>query len=199
MTDQVVPKCCLRWNQRLESEIDWKTVFYKMQKINDVKLKWFQLRIVHRIIATNIVLKSMGISNNDKCNFCQEERDSIDHFLWKCHYIKNFWLSIEKMFNERCPLTHNLRLNENMIIFNTDIRLKTDTVADLIILLAKQYIFKCKLDRSLPCLNMFIKELKYRYKIEEYNAKITCNTMQFNKDWLFYKQLFDSTSDSNTN
>ena len=199
MLDEAKPKCCQNWNRKLESEIDWKTVFHKMHKIKDVKLKWFQLRIVHRIVATNIVLKSMGIVNNDKCNFCQEERDSIEHFLWKCRYSNSFWLSIEKIINERCQLAHNIRFNENIVIFNADVRFETDAVTDFITLLAKLYIFKCKVDRRLPCLNLFIKDLKYRYTIEEYNAKINCNTTQFDKDWFFHKSLFESISDSNNN
>ena len=35
-----------------------------MQQIQEIKLKWFQIRLVHRIIATNIVLMHMGIEND---------------------------------------------------------------------------------------------------------------------------------------
>ena len=37
------------------------------------------MRIVHRIIATNVVLKKMGIINCEQCTFC-DEKDSIEHF-----------------------------------------------------------------------------------------------------------------------
>ena len=32
------------------------------QEIQEMKLKWFQIRLLHRILATNIVLKEMGIT-----------------------------------------------------------------------------------------------------------------------------------------
>ena len=35
-----------------------------MQQIKEIKLKWFQIRIVHRIIVTNVVLMHMGIEND---------------------------------------------------------------------------------------------------------------------------------------
>ena len=55
-------------------------VFFKIQKIDDIKLKWLQMRIVHRVIATNVVLKKMGIIICEQCTFC-DEKDSIEHFL----------------------------------------------------------------------------------------------------------------------
>ena len=46
------------------------------QKIQETKLKWFQVRLLHRILETNIVLKEMGIIQSVLCDFCNLERDS---------------------------------------------------------------------------------------------------------------------------
>ena len=35
--------------------------------------KYLGLRIVHRVIATNVVLKKMGIINCEQCTFCDEK------------------------------------------------------------------------------------------------------------------------------
>ena len=67
---------CLKWSEKLKSNISWNTVFIKVQKIKDVKLKWLQMRIIHRIIATNIVLNKMGVTANTQCGFCNDEKDS---------------------------------------------------------------------------------------------------------------------------
>ena len=70
---------------RLNTDIDWSRNFKKMQNIQEIKLKWFQIRLVHRILATNIVLMHMGIENDINCSFCRRERDSINHiFLEMC-------------------------------------------------------------------------------------------------------------------
>ena len=39
------------------------------QKIQEIKLKYFQIRLLHRILATNNVLKEMGITQSVLCDF----------------------------------------------------------------------------------------------------------------------------------
>ena len=46
------------------------------QKIQEMKLKWFQIRLLRRILATDIVLIEMGIIQSVLCDFCNLERDS---------------------------------------------------------------------------------------------------------------------------
>ena len=55
-----------------------------MQQIQEIKLKWFQIRLVHRIIATNVVLMYMGIENDTTCSFCRQDRDSVNNIVWSC-------------------------------------------------------------------------------------------------------------------
>ena len=81
--------------EKLKSNISWNTVFIKVEKIKDVKLKWLQMPIIHRIIATNIVLNKMGVTANTQCGFCNDEKDSIVHMFWKCACIRRFWTSLE--------------------------------------------------------------------------------------------------------
>ena len=68
-----------------------KTTYYKIQKIKELKLKWFQIRIIHRIIATNRSLKWMKVSNSELCSFCKEETENIEHLFWGCDIVMNFW------------------------------------------------------------------------------------------------------------
>ena len=129
------------------------------------------MRIVHRIIATNIVLKQMGVASNDRCNFCRQERDSIEHFLWRCVHVNKFWVDLEKVFNERCHLANHINFNVHIVIFGADPGFQTDVTTDLIILLAKHFIFKCKISSTVPNIDHYLRDLKNRYKVEEYNAK----------------------------
>ena len=54
------PNCCIKWEIKLGEGTDWKACFKKTKKIQEVKLKWFQIRLLHRILATNIVFKKRG-------------------------------------------------------------------------------------------------------------------------------------------
>ena len=65
-------------------------LLFLIHKIRDVKLRWFQMRILHIIIATNMTLKEMGVVDDTRCKFCNNERDSIEHIFWKWDYNKRF-------------------------------------------------------------------------------------------------------------
>ena len=63
------------------------------KSIYDIKLKWLQIRTVHRILATNVVLMKMGIVNCSKCTFYEDDKDSIDHIFWQCSYVTKTFLA----------------------------------------------------------------------------------------------------------
>ena len=88
-----------------------------MQQIQEIKLKWFQIRLVHRIIATNIVLMHMGIENDITCYFCRQDRDSINHIFWSCTYVRSFWEKFQIVLNAGCSNATSVTLNENIVLF----------------------------------------------------------------------------------
>ena len=75
---------------------------------------------------------------------------------------------------------------KNLVLFGVDSTVITDNIFDLIILLAKQYLYRCKLEQSVPLVSVFRKQLKLRYKSEEYNSKITFKENAFNARWHCY-------------
>ena len=120
------PTTCGKWRERLEKEVCWSKVFNKINQIKDIKLRWFQIRIVHRILATNVILYNMKVSNSENCTFCQAEKDSIQHIFWKCPCIKRFWQTFQQTVNETI-VNMNLSLTENIILFGCDDNFKSDT------------------------------------------------------------------------
>lgn len=191
-SDTSLPNSCSKWLEKLGTNVSWKKVFLKIHKIQEVKLKWLQIRIVHRILGTNVVLKEMGIVNNTYCDFCLETKDSIDHIFWKCRHSKTFWETIEEVLKEKCITCTNIKLTENLVLFGTDNSMYTDSVFDLIILLGKMYIYKCKYQKCLPNVNAFERYLTTQYKIEEHNAKLTWNLHIFKLKWIPYIQMVNN-------
>ena len=63
------PNCCSKWEDKLQRNIPWQSCFHQLSKIYDLNIKWFQMRIMHRIIGTNVMLKEMGVTTNNKCIF----------------------------------------------------------------------------------------------------------------------------------
>ena len=83
------------------------------QKIQEMKLKWFQIRLLHRILATNTVLKEMGITQSVLCYFRKLERDSFQHCMWGCEHMKSFWNELERFICENSENVHNFKSNES--------------------------------------------------------------------------------------
>ena len=48
-----------------------------------MELEWFQIRLVQKISATNVVLTHMGAENDVTCSFCRIERYTIQHIKKK--------------------------------------------------------------------------------------------------------------------
>lgn len=184
------PNCCEKWTKKLNEEIPWNKIFVKIHKIQDMKLKWLQIRIVHRIIATNVVLNAMGVTNTTNCMWCNDVKDSTEHFLWNCVHAQNFWTRLEKLFNEKCRNVSVLRFTQKLIIFGMEKHIKTDTVFDFILMLAKSYVYRCKIENVFPNVSVFQTLLNSRYKIEYYNAKVQNRLQKFETEWYYYIPMF---------
>ena len=128
----------------------------------------------------------MAVTANSQCDFSNDEKDSTQLVFWKCAYIRRFWTSLETILKEKCETVLNVKFTQNIVLFGTEIDIRTDKVFDLVILQAKQFIYKCKLDKCLPTLSYFL-QLMLKYKIDEYNAKLSGELPTFN--WLCYKPI----------
>ena len=105
--------------------MSWKSCFLKIHKFDDIKLKWLQMRIVHRVFATNVVLKKMGIINCEQCTFC-DEKDSVEHFLWQYYFTRRFWRLLENLISTNCETACNIKITENLVLFGIDSTAITD-------------------------------------------------------------------------
>ena len=67
--------------------------------------------------------------------------------------------------------------------------LKTDKICDFITLMAKFYIYRCKVQHNDLNVNFFISNLYYRYTVEKHNSK---NSVSLRNNWGPYLKLFKS-------
>ncbi len=93
------------------------------------------------------------------------------------------------MFNTRCRHAHNFRINEKLVLFGKCDLLFTDNTCDIILLLAKSFIYKCKVQGRRLNKICFIRELHDRYIVEKY---IAGNSTEFKNKWMPYQELFKS-------
>ena len=68
--------------------INWKEQ-YELIRVStqDSSLRMLQYKILHNIINTRAKLKLQKIQDNDICNLCKTERQTLPHLLFNCQYI----------------------------------------------------------------------------------------------------------------
>ena len=179
----------VKWEEKLRTVIDWEITAKHVGKIKEVKLKWFQIRLCHSILVTNSILKKMGITHNDRCTFCGNEKDTIQHYLWNCVFSQYFWHSLEKYVKEKCLHCSKLSFNVELILFGHDDKTKTDDTFDQILLLAKHFIYRCRINLVKPRLDHFLNDLKMTWKAERYSYSLDMKYNVFVKKWSSYQNL----------
>ena len=89
------PKSELKWEEDLNFERDnnwWQKQNHLVKVMtNDINLRWFQYRIVHRILGTNSFLNRIGILESGLCTFCNEQSETILHLFWTCNRVSAIW------------------------------------------------------------------------------------------------------------
>ena len=182
---------CQNWEKILEKDVDWTKIFEKNSKIKEIKLRWFQWKICYRILVTNSVLLSMKVTTNNLCNFCQTEKDTIFHYMWKCEHTQTFWVDFERTMKNECLNCDRLTMNPTLVLFGFDGTTKTDSGFDFILLHAKFYVYKCRLNKTKPTMQMFIRELKIIRDVDKYVHRIESSLDKYLLKWMSYNALLD--------
>ncbi len=96
------------------------------------KLQEFQYKFLYNIHVNNYWLKIWRISNDDYCTLCQEQVETLDHMIWKCKNVLDFWEELKGF----------IKTKFNRILMKQDIYLGTDdNLLCMIITMAKQFVY----------------------------------------------------------
>ena len=188
--DNKLPTAAIKWNLEFVN-LKWKNIFIKSFKTSsDSQLQWFQTRLLHRILPTGKYLALCKIINSSNCVFCENEVETLNHLFWNCNYVSNFWNKLLRMLHEKCEHCTRMNFNQQLILFGVAENVFTDQPIDFIILYAKFYIYKWKLQKIKPDVDIFIQQLKYRYPIEKSLAATRGKLITFEQNWKLYMNLF---------
>lgn len=169
-----------KWNEEFEN-LDWKRINLMPFKCTiDTKLRSFQLKFVKRIIPTNTLLYKYKITNSTLCDFCNSDTETLKHMYWECHVIQNFWSRVSSFLNQK---GFQISLNFRTVCFGIQEKSEDQNLINMIILLAKYYIFKCKIEKSIPSPDPFFIYLKERKIMEFYIASAKNKVNMHNLKW----------------
>lgn len=152
----------------------------------DVRLIWFQYRIIHRILATNVLLKKIGIVESDMCSFCRESIETLKHLFWYCSRVRQFWIDFSRWLS--IATNSNVTFNIDDVIFGKLDTNKNKTL-NLLLCLAKQHIYKQRLKLCTPSIDGVKYDIKSYMDTEKYMYQVNDNLEVYKKCWGNYLKL----------
>ena len=187
-----VPTARQKWEREFRDidEKSWERIYLLTHKLTSCTYsKWFQLRILHRIISTNKFLFNINVKDSNKCSFCNVETETTIHLFYECAVVRVFWNTFFQWLRGECPHLLNLNPTCKDIIFGILHLKPTDRVVNLFILLGKQFIYKCRMNNGILRIQQFKSFIKAVYDTEKYVAFKNCSWNKFNKKWSQYKNM----------
>ena len=129
----------------------YKLPFYNTKA---TKLIIFQFKLLHRRLATNDFLNKIRIGEDGICTFCRTEKESLFHLFWSCSETSCFWHGFMKWLTE-----NQIKLKSKFFTPNITIGLRLDTLSNtkqyFYLLVARYYIWPCKIKEVLPKIERF--------------------------------------------
>ena len=141
--------------------IEWETVYSNNFKCNtESSLRAFQYQIVLRTVPTNKFLFRCGLSNTDKCYFCEVNVETIEHLFWHCPVVKTFWCKIK----DELSMPLNINCQSVLLCYNKE---RNRNIYNFLFTIVKKYIYRTKCIDSQLSVIKFKKFVKYYYTIEQ--------------------------------
>ena len=183
LIDDILCKCTETWYRKADimTNIDEMRKHFKNGNNTtcSVKLRTFQLRLLHNKIFCNDILVHWRKKNSNKCDFCDYKQD-IKHLLYDCTEISKIWGRFGAMFLDK----NHQKISFENILFNNIIDKPKYHIINLLMLITKQIIFRGKCSGELPTYRQFVHEYYRYYKIECYNAvKDNLDIEKIKKKW----------------
>ena len=173
----------MKWEKEFNLEVNsnwWKTknsIIFKAT--NDIQIRWFQYRIMRRILATNTFLCKIGITDSELCTFCNVYPEPLNHLFWECEYTSEIWEEIHEWIKELSGI--DIYMNKIDIVIGK--HYKCCNTLNLLICLVKKHIYRKRCLNQIPSFQGAKYEILYYYECEKYIYRKNCEMDKFEKRW----------------
>ena len=178
------PTSCLKWETIFpDLDFNWSEIFHMPYKVaRETYLQSFHFKIINRYIACRANLHKWKKAPSPDCLDCGAF-DSVEHHLYTCNRLQHFWQSIFTWLYRVSGLRINLTVSD--IIFgicneNNDNMLN---MFNYCILLAKDFIYNCKVNMKTLNFNEYRNKLMFRIEIEKHLAIVNNELEEFQRTW----------------
>lgn len=182
--------CLTAWNNDLGVVIDensWSRILvgvYTLTVLDD--LRWFQFRLIHRILTTNVLRSKYDASITNRCEFCREQPETVTHLLVNCRIVKKFWSVFTKWISYIFKI--NLELDAYTIIMN-EYTGQGKQMINMMILVAKKYIYSSKCLKNRLNFAEYSQIIARVYALEKTIAIRSDTLAKHDKKWYLFGNL----------
>ena len=168
-----------KWLNILNTNIDkneWSNYYtlpFSCSKV--MKLRFFQMKILHRTLPLNKWLYRCKLSATPNCSFCKISVETIEHLLFECNTSKNIWFNLSEWLKTILP-------NNPMPINKKEILLGIPTNSpglEHIKLITKYFLYRCKLNEEIPTFPQLLLSIKFEIRLEKFYS----SRDKYNKKW----------------
>ena len=126
---------------------DW-TDIYMLPRLCTVSnvVRDFQFKILHRFLPTQSLLLKMQKIDSPLCLYCNSSEGNLEHEMFDCLVIKNFWYEVMEAWNNlrNHSIVLDLRIVTLGYFCNSDSKYE-HIALNYLLLLGKLYVFHQKL------------------------------------------------------
>ncbi len=179
------PTCYYKWEESYYyATFDWELInAIPYQCTSETYLQSLQYKIIHRFFPCKTNLYVWSLEENDKCNYCNNEIDTLGHYFVECNALHVFWKRLKAWFLTNFEFVINFKTLDILLgIPNYDKNVDID-ILNFMLLFAKNYIYSCKKINNSIDFYTFQVKLKMHLEIEEYRCKLYNKLYEFNAKW----------------
>ena len=136
------------------------------------------------MIPTNKFLYKIHYVNSNLCTFCKNEVETVDHLFFDCSITKNF---VNAFFDCLKNVYQDLDFKKADFFLGIP---GGGVLLNLLLVIAKNFIFKCKLEEKLPQIVGLKNKIKNVYTLEHFVAKKNHREEFFLALWAPLEQIF---------
>ena len=163
-----------KWNDSIRSDercsADWTSAYCLAARCTkSTKLVNFQFRFLHRILPTNLFLTKINIKQDPSCSFCTNHPENLIHLFWNCTIVATFWENLTEKLKQVNLMTIDYSKHTTIYLGLRPDTSKLSLQLNFCFLLARYYIWSCRVNKKIPTLTTFLVSLKSQFRIESNN------------------------------
>ena len=183
---QVPPTAQKKFKEKFpQFPFDWKKIYSLPFIVTiETKIREFQYKVLNNIVFTNEKMFRLNMTDSPSCTFCKREVESFEHLFFYCDVTKTFWEAFCSWLGE-CKVKFQPFTIMDIIfgVFNTE---DDYIILNHLILTAKFYIYKCKLNLVNPSLRVYRAKISKVYQVER---KIAARRNKLTKHFQKWEKL----------